>query len=264
MIKFMSLFKYMFKDKNKLVNLLLLIQFVIAIVGGLWLALSSTHYSSLEKWSQGIVMVGVTTPFAILIYLYISIHRSEKINSSQTWQLLPISSKNFYLANLLTAITNGIYLIFAQIIMALIMLIPLTFFNEFRSGVGETWNKLIENYSGVIFKDTLPIFLLVLLFLLLFYSAIYIFITTINFVSALLMEKVSKNNTKISRFILIVVLVIIIFRMAFTMLDLLYNINFFNTSTLIEWSQANIILLIIDSIFIMLNIWLLKNYYEGK
>lgn len=264
MLSFSSLFKYTFKTKNKNVNLLLLLQFAVVIIGALWSALANSHFKPIEKWSQGVVMVGITSFIVILIYLFISIISNEKINSSQTWQLLPISSKKFYLVNLFTSILNAIYLVFMQVIMALVVLIPLTTFKEFRSGVGEIWHKIIENNSGVIFKDTLPIFLLVLLFLLLFYSAIYIFITTINFVSTLLMEKMSKNNTKISRFGLIVVLVIIIFRMACTMLELLYNINFFNTSTLIEWSQANIILLIIDSIFIMLNIWLLKNYHEGK
>ena len=263
MLSFSSLFKYTFKTKNKNVNLLLLLQFAVVIIGALWSALANSHFKPLEKWSQGVVMVGITSFIVILIYLFISIISNEKINSSQTWQLLPISSKGFYLVNLFSSILNAIYLVFMQVIMALIVLIPLTAFKEFRSGVGEIWHKIIEA-GEIILKDSLPIFVLIVLFMLFFLIAIYIFVTTVNFVSTLLVEQVSKINSRIARFLLIVALVVIAFIMGINLVDLLDNLNFFNRNTLIEWSQADIILLIIDSFFITLNIWLLKNYHEGK
>ena len=255
--------EYTFKTKNKTVNLLLLLQFAVVIVTAIWSALANSHLKPIEKWSQGIEMVGITSFIVIFIYLFISIISNEKINSSQTWQLLPISSKGFYLINLFSSILNAIYLVFMQVIMALIVLIPLTAFKEFRSGVGEIWHKIIENMD-IILKDSLPIFVLIIIFLLFFLIAIYIFVTTINFISTSLVEHVSKNNSRIARFFLIVALVVNTFIIGINLIDLLDNINFFSTNTFIEWGQADIILLGIDIIFTVLNIWLLKKYHEGR
>lgn len=263
MISFKTLFKYMWKEKIKSVNFLLLLQFAISIIGASWLALANSQYSSWDKWAQGLVMVSVTTPFVIIIYVFMSIYRNEKISSSQSWQLLPISGQKFYLANLFTAIVNGIYLVIGQIMMMLLVLIPLLFDNKFRSGVGMIWHQLMGEMNLII-KDTLPIFLLVLLLILLFTITLYVVVTTINFVSTYLVEQLSKNNTKILRFFLIVALVVLTFVIGVNVIDLLSKINLFSTNTLLELCQTNIIVIIIDGFFIGLNIWFFNKYHEGK
>ncbi|GBG05516.1 hypothetical protein NR996_07335 [Lactobacillus rodentium] len=256
-------FKYTFKLKNKSVNFLLLLQFIVAIIGACWLAIYNSKLTLLDKWSMGIVMVEITSIFAIIIYLFISTVSNEKINSSKTWQLLPISSKNFYLVNLFSSVLNAIYLVFMQVIMALIVLIPLTAFKEFRKGVGLTYSLILKRMD-LILKDVLPISILIVVFMLLFLIALYLFVTTVNFVSTLLVEQLSKNNSKLARFLLIVVIVVITLIIGINMIDLAASINFFSSNTWLQWVRLDGVMIFIDLIFLFLNIWLLKNYHEGR
>ncbi|QNQ80394.1 hypothetical protein [Lactobacillus sp. PV034] len=263
MLSSSSLLKYMWCKKNKTVNLLLLMQFIIAIIGAIWSVCANSKFTFWQKWSQGIAMVGITTPFVIIIYLFLSIYRNEKINSSQSWQLLPISSTKLYLINLFTAILNGLYLVLGQILMALVVIIPLIFDEKFRRGTGIIWHKIWSD-TTTLFKDDLSIFILSILLILLFAIAIYLFVTTINFVSTLLLEQFSKNNTKFLRFFLVIILVVIAFIMGLYIIDLLSNGNFFSSTGWIEGCQANFVMLIIDAIFLSINLWLFHNYHEGR
>ena len=88
--------------------------------------------------------------------------------------------------------------------------------------------------------------------------------TTVNFVSTLLVEQLSKNTSKLARFILIVVIIVITFIIGINMIDLLASINFFSSNTVLQWVRLDGVMIIIDLIFLFLNIWLLKDYHEGR
>lgn len=65
-------------------------------------------------------MVATFTPFTDIAYVILSAWQNEKEYSSQTWRLVPISSSKFYLANILSAIVNGLYLVLIQIGMGIV------------------------------------------------------------------------------------------------------------------------------------------------
>ena len=116
MTTFKALFNQMGKKKRRSVYLLALLQLVAGSVFALWAFFSNGGaFSNTDKPVAWFVMVATFTPFTDIAYVILSAWQNEKEYSSQTWRLVPISSSKFYLANILSAIVNGLYLVLIEI-----------------------------------------------------------------------------------------------------------------------------------------------------
>ena len=125
MTTFKALFSQMGKKKRRSVYLLALLQLVAASVFALWALFSNGDaFSSQAKPIAWFVMLSTFAPFADMAYVVLSAWQNEKEYSSQTWRLVPISSSKFYLANILSAFVNGLYLVLIQIGMGIITFLP--------------------------------------------------------------------------------------------------------------------------------------------
>ena len=115
MTTFKALFNQMGKKKRRSVYLLALLQLVAASIFALWGLFSNGGFSNSDKPVAWFVMVCTFAPLADMAYVVLSAWQNEKEYSSQTWRLVPISSSKFYLANISSAIVNGLYLVLIPI-----------------------------------------------------------------------------------------------------------------------------------------------------
>ena len=69
--------------------------------------------------------IGLTsTVIADLVITIILCWQNERINSSQTWQLIPLASSAKYIANVLSSVLGCIYIFIIQLLINFILLLP--------------------------------------------------------------------------------------------------------------------------------------------
>ena len=182
MTTFKALFNQMGKKKRRSVYLLALLQLVAASIFALWGLFSNGGFSNSDKPIAWFVMVCTFTPLADMAYVVLSAWQNEKEYSSQTWRLVPISSSKFYLANISSAIVNGLYLVLIQIGMGIVTFLPAFLSKDVRTNIWEINRALAkEIHAGDFwqkFSDAFPIgeilsaFLAFILFAILVYSIV--------------------------------------------------------------------------------------------
>ena len=274
MTKFNALFSTMFANKSKKVNFLIVLQFVATIIIAVWAALAGKDMDNLARWGMGIAVAAGISPFVDMAFVFISSWQNEKYFSSQTWRLVPISSSKFYLANITSSIVNGLYLVLVQLVMILIASIPVTFFKEFRIGVWEMSRIIGYNWNHHTFWkkifDAFPIGDVLSLLCGFFFFAVlvYSFVATIDLSSRTLTDFLTDKYSKLVRFVIIVILVIVVAMFASRYLDVASEIehNLFNSNqnNVVTIWLMNLQLLVLDVIFSVLNIWILGRFHEGK
>lgn len=271
MTTFKALFNQMGKKKRRSVYLLALLQLVAASMFTVWVLLSSSGFSKADRPLAWFVLVFTLAPLADIAYVVLSTWQNEKEYSSQTWRLVPISSSKFYLANILSAIVNGLYLVLIQIGMGIITFLPAIFSKEVRTNIWEFGQAISkENQAGTLwhkFFATFPIaemlsaFLAFLLFAILVYSSV----TLLNLSSRTITDFIPGNHNKVIRFVIMIILVFIFLVIAGNLGGLITQLRWGETTnSLIGFTESNLIMALIDLILGLLNVWLLKNFHEGK
>ena len=161
MTTFKALFNQMGKKKRRSVYLLALLQLVAASIFALWGLFSNGGFSNSDKPIAWFVMVCTFAPLADMAYVVLSAWQNEKEYSSQTWRLVPISSSKFYLANISSAIVNGLYLVLIQIGMGIVTFLPAFLSKDVRTNIWEINRALAkETHAGDFwqkFSDAFPI-----------------------------------------------------------------------------------------------------------
>ena len=129
MTSFSSIFKELTKNKVRLVRRLVFLQIVVGILLGFW----ALFYSAFEGESKAYFLISfiTITPLFDVAYLFLSSRKNEQVYASQTWRLAPIKESTLLLANLFSAIVDGLYLVVIQLAMILIAGLPIIGTNEF-------------------------------------------------------------------------------------------------------------------------------------
>ncbi|MEK2461673.1 ABC transporter permease [Lactobacillus gasseri] len=272
MTTFKALFNQMGKKKRRSVYLLALLQLVAASVFALWALFSNGDaFSSQDKPIAWFVMVFTFAPFADMAYVVLSAWQNEKEYSSQTWRLVPISSSKFYLANILSAFVNGLYLVLIQIGMGIITFLPALLSKDVRTNIweinqaisksthaGNFWQKFFESFPIV---NMLSTFIAFLLFAVLVYSIV----TTLNLSSRTITDFLPDKHSKLIRFVIMIILIFIFIFLSDNLINLLNQLRWGeNSNSLLAFSESNLMVALIDVALGAVNIWLLKNFHEGK
>lgn len=272
MTTFKALFSQMGKKKRRSVYLLALLQLVAASVFALWALFSNGDaFSSQAKPIAWFVMLSTFAPFADMAYVVLSAWQNEKEYSSQTWRLVPISSSKFYLANILSAFVNGLYLVLIQIGMGIITFLPALLSKDVRTNIweinqaisksshaGNFWQKFLESFP---FGEMLSAFLAFLLFAVLVYSIV----NALNLSSRTITDFLPDKHSKLIRFVIMIVLIFIFIFLSDNLINLLNQLRWGETSnSLLAFSESNLMVALIDVALGAVNIWLLKNFHEGK
>ena len=277
MTSFSSIFKELTKSKLRLVRRLALLQIVVGVLLGFWALLKMAFQG--ESKSYMLTAFITITPLFDLAYLFLSSRKNEQVYASQTWRLAPIKNSALLFANLGSAIIDGIFLVILQIAMIVIAGLPVIITNEF-------WQTTFKNFGSIgeekLWQDIhLADLLSVILLIILIGMFIYLAVSLINFTEKIVSDFLPEKISKLVYFLVVVSLTCIglIFLMNvywFVMNSLtgfLQNGMFLTTlskdaidvrSNLTENYLTMAVVLVVDIILIIVNIFLLNKYHEAK
>lgn len=151
-----ALFKQMFFQKQRYANLVLLIQ-TFAVIFMLLMGiifnrnnpintLSSGFAGNDNIWSTILGLGAITTFFADITFLGLMCWQNEKINLSQTWQLIPTSSSKIWLINIISSLVECFYVGIIQVVIGLIVLI----IDGYSSNINPFGGKFTLDNSDVV------------------------------------------------------------------------------------------------------------------
>ena len=277
MTSFSSIFKELTKSKLRLVRRLALLQIVVGVLLGFWALLKMAFQGESKSYMLSAFIT--ITPLFDLAYLFLSSRKNEQVYASQTWRLAPIKNSALLFANLGSAIIDGIFLVILQIVMIVIAGLPVIITNEF-------WQTTFKNFGsigeGKLWQDIhLADLLSVILLIILIGMFIYLAVSLINFTGKIVSDFLPEKISKLVYFLVVVSLTCIglIFLMNvywFVMNSLtgfLQNGMFLTTlskdaidvrSNLTENYLTMAVVLVVDIILIIVNIFLLNKYHEAK
>ncbi|WP_270457371.1 ABC transporter permease [Lactobacillus gasseri] len=277
MTSFSSIFRELTKSKLRLVRRLAFLQIIVGVLLGFWALLRMAFQG--ESKSYMLTAFITITPLFDLAYLFLSSRKNEQVYASQTWRLAPIKNSALLFANLGSAIIDGIFLVILQIAMIVIAGLPVIITNEF-------WQTTFKNFGsigeGKLWQDIhLADLLSVILLIILIGMFIYLAVSLINFTGKIVSDFLPEKISKLVYFLVVVSLTCIglIFLMNvywFVMNSLtgfLQNGMFLTTlskdaidvrSNLTENYLTMAVVLVVDIILIIVNIFLLNKYHEAK
>lgn len=123
---------------------------------------------------------------------------------------------------------------------------------------GNFWQKFFESFPIV---DMLSTFLAFLLFAVLVYSIV----TALNLSSRTITDFLPDKHSKLIRFVIMIILIFIFIFLSDNLINLLNQLRWGETSnSLLAFSESNLMVALIDVALGAVNIWLLKNFHEGK
>lgn len=271
MTTFKALFNQMGKKKRRSVYLLALLQLVAASIFALWGLFSNGRFLNADKPIAWFVMVCTFAPLADMAYVVLSAWQNEKEYSSQTWRLVPISSSKFYLANISSAIVNGLYLVLIQIGMGIVTFLPAFLSKDVRTNIWEINRALAkETHAGDFwqkFSDAFPIGEILSAFLafILFAILVYSIVTLLNLSSRTITDFLPDKHSKLIRFVIMIILIFVFIVLTSNLGSLLNQVRWGDTTnSLMSFIENNLVLAFIDIILGSINVWLLKNFHEGR
>lgn len=271
MTTFKALFNQMGKKKRRSVYLLALLQLVAASIFTLWGFFSNGGFSNSDMPIGWFALVCTFAPLADMAYVVLSAWQNEKEYSSQTWRLVPISSSKFYLANISSAIVNGLYLVLIQIGMGIVTFLPAFLSKDVRTNIWEINRALSkETHAGDFwqkFSDSFPIGEILSAFLafLLFAILVYSIVTLLNLSSRTITDFLPDKHSKLIRFVIMIILIFVLIVLTNNLGSLLNQVRWGETrNSLVGFAESNLMMAFIDIILGSINIWLLKNFHEGK
>ncbi|QNQ83570.1 hypothetical protein FP435_03485 [Lactobacillus sp. PV037] len=277
MTKFSALFRELLSIRWRSVKTLILLQVVATVLLSIFGYLKTEAFHNLTVLVQ---IFSILAPIVDMLYLVISAWKNEQVYGSTTWRLVPVSSTKLYLGNLLSDIIGGIYLGLLQIVGVILTSLPLLFNKDVRRGLGILFsNKKDGLFNPVTLREignglkdgglefislVLSFLIALLLIILIFYTGV----TLLNLSSRVIVDFLPEKFNRLYRFIVLTVLFIVLLISSLNFIEKLYN-NLSIALSLMSGSLEsfgvfNVSVGIFVVIFSLINIWLLKNYYEGK
>ena len=182
-----------------------------------------------------------------------------------------IITNSYEQPNILSAIVNGLYLVLIQIGMGVVTFLPALISNDVRTNIWEI-NQAISksSHAGDFWQklsDSFPIgeMLSALLAFLLFAILVYSIVTTLNLSSRTITDFLPDKHSKLIRFVIMIVLIFIFIVLTNNLGSLLNQLRWGETSNgLVAFAEGNLMMALIDIILGSINIWLLKDFHEGK
>lgn len=204
-----ALFKQMFLQKRRYANLVLLVQvFAVAFMFlmGIIFRGNNNPINSISEaivginnnvWTAILGLGAITTFFADITFFGLMCWQNEKINSSQTWQLIPASSSKIWIINIVSSLAECAYIFIIQVVIGSIVFIIDIYSSHSNWFAGsfsgnDIWNLVEE--------------LLVLVGLGLI---IFTFVSLINFLTKAITDQLPIKNVAGIKLIVMAILVII-------------------------------------------------------
>lgn len=123
---------------------------------------------------------------------------------------------------------------------------------------GDFWQKFSDLFP---IGEILSAFLSFLLFAILVYSIV----TLLNLSSRTITDFLPDKHSKLIRFVIMIILIFVFIALTSNLGSLLNQVRWGDTTnSLMSFIENNLVLAFIDIVLGSINVWLLKNFHEGK
>ena len=209
-----ALFKQMFLQKRHYADLVLLIQtfavafmFLMGIIfkgnGNSVNNMASGIFGNDNIWDLILGLGTLTTFFADVIFLGLMCWQNEKINLSQTWQLIPASGSKIWIINIISSIVECAYIFVIQVVIGMIVVIIDSYSHNINPFVGTSFG------ANISFGETVWAFVEELLALVGLVLIIFAFVSLTNFLTRTIADHLPMKNTTGVRLVVMAILVIV-------------------------------------------------------
>lgn len=209
-----ALFKQMFLQKRRYADLVLLVQvFAVAfmfLMGIIFRGnsnpinnISSVFAGNDNIWDLILGLGVLTTFFVDITFLGLMCWQNEKINLSQTWQLIPASSSKIWIFNIISSIVECAYIFVVQVVIGLIVLIIDSYSHHINPFSGTSFGANISfvESAWALIEELLALVGLCLI--------IFAFVSLINFLTRTITDQLPVKNTTGIRLVVMAILVIV-------------------------------------------------------
>lgn len=209
-----ALFKQIFLQKRRYADLVLLVQvfavafmFLMGIIfrgnGNPINNISSVFAGNDNIWDLILGLGVLTTFFADITFLGLMCWQNEKINLSQTWQLIPASSSKIWIFNIISSIVECAYIFVIQVVIGLIVLIIDSYSHHINPFSGTSFGANISfvESAWALIEELLALVGLCLI--------IFAFVSLINFLTRTITDQLPVKNTTGIRLVVMAILVIV-------------------------------------------------------
>jgi len=209
-----ALFKQMFLQKRRYADLVLLVQvFAVAfmfLMGIIFRGnsnpinnISSVFAGNDNIWDLILGLGVLTTFFVDITFLGLMCWQNEKINLSQTWQLIPASSGKILIFNIISSIVECAYIFVIQVVIGLIVLIIDSYSHHINPFSGTSFGANISfvESAWALIEELLALVGLCLI--------IFAFVSLINFLTRTITDQLPVKNTTGIRLVVMAILVIV-------------------------------------------------------
>ena len=209
-----ALFKQMFLQKRRYADLVLLVQvFAVAfmfLMGIIFRGnsnpinnISSVFAGNDNIWDLILGLGVLTTFFVDITFLGLMCWQNEKINLSQTWQLIPASSSKIWIFNIISSIVECAYIFVIQVVIGLIVLIIDSYRHHINPFSGTSFGANISfvESAWALIEELLALVGLCLI--------IFAFVSLINFLTRTITDQLPVKNTTGIRLVVMAILVIV-------------------------------------------------------
>ncbi|WP_304228583.1 ABC transporter permease [Lactobacillus kitasatonis] len=209
-----ALFKQMFLQKRRYADLVLLVQvFAVAfmfLMGIIFRGnsnpinnISSVFAGNDNIWDLILGLGVLTTFFVDITFLGLMCWQNEKINLSQTWQLIPASSSKIWIFNIISSIVECAYIFVIQVVIGLIVLIIDSYSHHINPFSGTSFGANISfvESAWALIEELLALVGLCLI--------IFAFVSLINFLTRTITDQLPVKNTTGIRLVVMAILVIV-------------------------------------------------------
>lgn len=264
MTSFGAVLKQMLKTKSRGVYIAIGLQLIGAIISSILFIIKEHSVPAVIVPLIHFVTWGIAAGLCYFIYTII---QNEKINTSQTWRLIPISDTKFYLSNILSAMIAYIYFLTIEFI-AILILLATTFFSN-----SVVHDKIFAVNAPKDFWANFDWIIVINGVLMIFLTGVLIYLTfsLINLSSRTIIDFVPIAKSKliliITRLIIITIVFILVSRIGSSLISLIQWLLKHNSAISSQYTSlyyVNISLLIIVLIFGAINIWLINKFVEAK
>lgn len=273
MAVFERLFTELFKQKSKKAHLMIMLQFVSALVTTIFNYFESTGKMKFVLQKENGFLTFLFVIFFLFSFLFLPIYlivtslQNERINHSQTWRLAPMSDANIYLDNMLSSFVNFIYLALLQTLGS-IFLFGLSYL--FNKQTKNGWDEMLAairkgSQSRATLTDLLGIVLIAILLGLL----VYLVISFLNFTSQAIVDFLPAVSSKfivtIIRLILIIAIMWLLTRVYLFVKPIVASpLSYLLGEKELELWPAVGLFTIIDVVLAAVNMFLISKFFEAK
>ena len=219
-----ALFKQMFLQKRRYANLVLLVQvFAVAFMFlmGIIFKGNSNPVNNIASgfvgndniWDLILGLGTITTFLADATFLGLMCWQNEKINLSQTWQLIPVSSIKLWWINIFTSLVECAYIFVIQVVLGIIV-----FVIDCLS-YGYNIVKIFNQTSGFNSWSDYAGFFELIFWLIGLVLIIFCFVSFANFLTRTITDQLLGKNSTVIKIFVMAILVIVGVTIAFRIND---------------------------------------------